>query len=248
MWSTPSFAKKKRLWTAEFCFALWKSLTSIISVAADLVSRDQTLLLFAILSLSVEHQKCFPVLSSFEDWCLIYNEHWDALSSFVWWNNTAVPLPDGIDTHKRSLEIGFQSGIQKRNKDIVSWAKKKRKTIRRDDLLSYLSGRSPARRSPEVKSTSTSTHGSNGLVLQGGMEFDVDAGFRPQVDGFDVRAGMDTTPFFTAAGLSPVLNSRRRNYADTNLAEPELREGRKRSTCPADIVMESPSHKRTRYL
>lgn len=156
-----------------------------------------------------------------------------------------------MDTHKRSLDIGFQSGIQKRNKDIVSWAKKKRKLIRRDDLLSYLAGRSPPRRSPEVKSTSTSTLGSNGLVFQAGMDFDaVDAGlqcYRPPVDNFDVRPGLDTAPFFAAAGVAPFHNSRRRSYTETNLVDSDIREGRKRSACPADIVMESPSHKRNRY-
>lgn len=47
---------------------------------------------------------------------------------------------DGI---RRSSDIAKQCGYQKRNKEILNWAKRKRHLIRREDLLAYLSGKPP---------------------------------------------------------------------------------------------------------
>ncbi|EDO35467.1 predicted protein, partial [Nematostella vectensis] len=61
-------------------------------------------------------------------------------------NTVALLYKEGLDLHKYGLEAGHQTGCCRRNKDLLSWAKKKRKLIRRDELLSYLAGRSPPRR------------------------------------------------------------------------------------------------------
>lgn len=50
---------------------------------------------------------------------------------------------DSLETMKRCMDLGYQYGRQHRNRDIVSWAKKKRRLIRREDLLGYIAGRSP---------------------------------------------------------------------------------------------------------
>lgn len=43
---------------------------------------------------------------------------------------------------KRSNDLANQVGYQRRNKEIAEWARsKKRRYIRRDDLLSYLAGK-----------------------------------------------------------------------------------------------------------
>lgn len=47
---------------------------------------------------------------------------------------------DGI---KRSSELAKQCGYQKRNRELLSWAKRKRTVIHREDLLAYLSGKPP---------------------------------------------------------------------------------------------------------
>lgn len=39
--------------------------------------------------------------------------------------------------------MGKQCGYQKRNRELLNWAKRKRTLIRREDLLSYLSGKPP---------------------------------------------------------------------------------------------------------
>lgn len=49
---------------------------------------------------------------------------------------------ESCDGMKRSNDLANQVGYQRRNKEIAEWARsKKRRYIRRDDLLSYLAGK-----------------------------------------------------------------------------------------------------------
>lgn len=49
---------------------------------------------------------------------------------------------ESCDGMKRSNDLATQVGYQRRNKDIADWARsKRRRYIRRDDLLSYLAGK-----------------------------------------------------------------------------------------------------------
>ena len=162
-------------------------------------------------------------------------------------------LLDGVDSLKRCTDLGIQSGYQKRSKDVLSWAKKKKKIILREELLSYLAGRSPPRRQQEVRNTSTTTIGSNAMVFQSGMDSDcVDASVQCHVlplDTFTARPELNTTALFAAAGgLGSYHSPRRRSHSDTSYGDAEVKDGRKRSACSTDIVMESPSHKRNRYF
>lgn len=52
-------------------------------------------------------------------------------------------VSDSSDAIRRISELGIQCGYQRRNKEILSWARKKRRHIRREDLLAYLAGKSP---------------------------------------------------------------------------------------------------------
>ncbi len=56
-------------------------------------------------------------------------------------------FPDSVDAHQRSYELGIQIGHQRRNKDVLAWVKKRRRTIRREDLISFLCGKTPPPRS-----------------------------------------------------------------------------------------------------
>lgn len=47
-----------------------------------------------------------------------------------------------------ATEYGKQLGYQKRNKDVLKWAKTRRKHLRREDLISFLCGRTSPRRRP----------------------------------------------------------------------------------------------------
>lgn len=167
-------------------------------------------------------------------------------------NTITLLYKDGADAYKRGLDLGFQSGYQKRSKDVLSWAKKKKRIILREELLSYLAGRSPPRRNHEARHTSSTTLGSNSMVLPSGMDSDIletDAQYYgTPLDTFTVRPELNTAAYLSAGGgLNSYHSPRRRSHSDTNFGDTEVREGRKRSACSTDIVMESPSHKRNRY-
>lgn len=57
-----------------------------------------------------------------------------------------VPSPflaESVDAHQRSFDVGIHIGYQRRNKDVLAWVKKRRRTIRREDLISFLCGKAP---------------------------------------------------------------------------------------------------------
>lgn len=168
-------------------------------------------------------------------------------------SDLVIFLLDGVDSYKRAMDLGFQSGYQKRNKDVLSWAKKRKKIILREELLSYLASRSPPRRTHDVRHASTTTVGSNSMILPSGMDSDsVHAGvqcYGSSFNAFPVRPEFNSNSFFAASGgLGSYHSPRRRSHSDANTGDTESREGRKRSACPTDIIMESPSHKRNRYF
>ncbi|XP_059470540.1 HUWE1-associated protein modifying stress responses [Neocloeon triangulifer] len=62
---------------------------------------------------------------------------------------------DSNDSIRRVCDMGLQAGYQKRNKEVLSWARRRRHLIRREELIAYLAGRSlpprPHRSSPKPK-------------------------------------------------------------------------------------------------
>ncbi|XP_055685505.1 HUWE1-associated protein modifying stress responses [Lutzomyia longipalpis] len=50
---------------------------------------------------------------------------------------------DSAEGLRRIGDVAVQCGYQRRNKEIAAWVKKRRRNIRREDLLSYLAGKPP---------------------------------------------------------------------------------------------------------
>lgn len=50
---------------------------------------------------------------------------------------------ESCEAVRKTGEIALQCGYQKRNKELISWAKRRRKSIPREDLLAYLAGKPP---------------------------------------------------------------------------------------------------------
>jgi hypothetical protein len=69
------------------------------------------------------------------------------LSVWVPFQNAASAVTtlykDCIESQKRFSEFGFQCGQQKRNKELLSWIKKRKRLIRREELIAFLSGATP---------------------------------------------------------------------------------------------------------
>nr|XP_045376970.1 UPF0472 protein C16orf72 homolog isoform X1 [Camelus bactrianus] len=102
------------------------------------------------------------------------------LSLWVPFQNAATAVTnlykESVDTHQRSFDIGIQIGYQRRNKDVLAWVKKRRRTIRREDLISFLCGKVPPPRNSRApprltvvspnRATSTETSSSVETDLQ----------------------------------------------------------------------------------
>ena len=54
---------------------------------------------------------------------------------------------DAMEVQKRNFERGIQFGHNKRMRDLITWVKKKRRHIRKDELLAFVCGKPP----PPVK-------------------------------------------------------------------------------------------------
>ncbi|XP_032896328.1 UPF0472 protein C16orf72 homolog isoform X2 [Amblyraja radiata] len=69
------------------------------------------------------------------------------LSLWVPFQNAASAVTnvykESIEAQRRSYDLGIQIGYQRRNKDVLAWVKKRRRTIRREDLISFLCGKAP---------------------------------------------------------------------------------------------------------
>lgn len=50
---------------------------------------------------------------------------------------------ESVEARQRSYDLGIHLGSQRRNKDVIAWVKKRRRTIRREDLISFLCGKVP---------------------------------------------------------------------------------------------------------
>jgi len=108
-------------------------------------------------------------------------------------NKVTLLYRDGSEGLRAGIELGYRAGYQRRNRDITNWIKKKKRTIRREDILLNLSGRSPPRRKstePRMNSLSLSPKPASPenevLTLSDGKEFDIHAfvdGRNPFHDG-----------------------------------------------------------------
>lgn len=74
----------------------------------------------------------------------------DTITFFL--NSTSLIIPDGVDSLHNCVDFGIQKGKQYRNRDIVAWVKKKRRNIRREDLLAFLCGKNPPARNRHASS------------------------------------------------------------------------------------------------
>lgn len=67
---------------------------------------------------------------------------WHMYACFVF-SFPAANKTESVDARQRSYDLGIQIGYQRRNKDVLAWVKKRRRTIRREDLISFLCGKAP---------------------------------------------------------------------------------------------------------
>ncbi|GJQ72450.1 hypothetical protein Trydic_g3525 [Trypoxylus dichotomus] len=138
---------------------------------------------------------------------------------------------------KRSSEIAKQCGYQKRNRELLNWAKRKRTLIRREDLLAYLSGKPPPPRH-------SSHHGHHRLSPRPRNISPPPGVAAPP----SLNTDLDLNTFTEALARS--TSSRRPLGTDLcAFITGEIQRHCKRPASPSDVTMGSPTHqKRPRYM
>ncbi|XP_060827851.1 HUWE1-associated protein modifying stress responses [Bombus pascuorum] len=153
---------------------------------------------------------------------------------------------DSMDSMRRCSELGVEMGRQKRCKEIMNWARKKRRMIRREDLLAYLAGKPPPprshshRSSPKprmmVCSSPSSESSSPNMVVAPtplpGSDPD------PELHTFREAIALSGSPISRRAGRQAELSA----FISSEFARHHKR--------PAshDVDMGSPTHKRSRFM
>jgi len=189
-----------------------------------------------------------------------------------------------IESQRRFANIGFNCGIHRRNKELVNWLKKRKRCIRREELLAFLSGKASANSSGHHHHHTSHSHlrawnssrqrvgiadngphaGAGGRSPFGGVTLTrltlSDSPSR-QANEEDLETFREALIGFPNSGnQSPNSRSRtcsNRGASGQSLAElnaflsDELNryEGpRKRSSSSADIIMDSPTSKRSKHF
>ena len=91
------------------------------------------------------------------------------------------PLTESLESHQRSYELGVQRAYQRRNKDVLAWVKKRRRNIRREDLISFLCGKAPPPRNPR-RDAQTPKHGHALSVMSPGRPPSTESGSSVEAD------------------------------------------------------------------
>ncbi|CAG5121774.1 unnamed protein product [Candidula unifasciata] len=166
---------------------------------------------------------------------------------------------DSLNNARECLTLGMQSGRSSRARDIAAWVRKKRKCIRRDELLAYLCGKSlPSHshhhrnrqnRSIERQLPHRASHHSDAIDAG---EYPVREAFSLQgLNGAMSNISMGYSRPSTAAGCTfnsfsrpPVVDYL---YHDERARSSEYRK-RRNSSSGTDASMESPSRKKGKSL
>lgn len=204
----------------------------------------------------------------------LYKDQPNSVALWVPFQNSAscvtILYKDGLDIAKRALELGIQYGQQRRTKDLLTWAKKRRRNIRREDLLGHLCGRSvPPRHSlHHHRPTSTLTR-SNSLRLD---RTSPRLSNHPSMIEEHKDMESDLQPFRDALalqGLNGAMSNVSVSYQAQGISGPECPppghmtstedyhrfvelsrncDTRKRTTSSTDVIMDSPTRKKSRLL
>ena len=168
--------------------------------------------------------------------------------------------------HRKAMELGIQWGQRKRTKEILAWARRRRRNVlRRDDLVGFITKgakpTSPARPPVAAESHASSIpappvfslpeeesvpvpstiDGTDSLPI----DFDFSGGTGSAAAG---QSGSIPVPAFSFGSRRPPATSAlpmRENLSRDSAFARALATGRKRLGCN-DVIMESPSPKRGR--
>uniref|UniRef100_A0A3Q2YKN4 HUWE1 associated protein modifying stress responses a n=1 Tax=Hippocampus comes TaxID=109280 RepID=A0A3Q2YKN4_HIPCM len=199
--------------------------------------------------------------------------HQQGLSLWVPFQNAATAVTnlykESVEAHQRSFDRGIQIGHQRRNKDMLAWVKKRRRTIRREDLISFLCGKAPPHRSsrantrlamvaPSRANSPVETGSSVEADLQPFREAIALHGLSGAMASISVRSGPPGSPTHVSGSssngdvdLNTFISEEMALHLDSSGSATTGGGGaaRKRnSTQCSDVITDSPTHKRNRMI
>jgi len=156
---------------------------------------------------------------------------------------------ESTEALRRSSDLGMQAGYQRRTREVLAWAKKRRRHIRREELIAFLSGKpvpssggtQPRQRMgprPRVCLDGPPSHAST-LPLEAASEFE------PALQTFREALSLPP-PSKSGRRASPIHNG---NELSTFISNELARHKRPAPSSPThDVIMDSPTHKRSRLM
>ncbi|XP_014669284.1 PREDICTED: UPF0472 protein C16orf72 homolog [Priapulus caudatus] len=163
---------------------------------------------------------------------------------------------ESIDCHRRVAELGVQAGMQRRTKELLAWAQKRRRHIRREDLVAFLTGKTPP--PPRLRATPrmmTVDRGSSRIPVPDtvihnptNVEHDLHT-FREALEIHGLNGAMsDISVGYGSRPHTPTKSRTRTSDLNAFITEELQRhtEARKRASSSPDVAMDSPTHKRSR--
>lgn len=157
-------------------------------------------------------------------WALLYRDlnTYGLKRPFLW--------PESIEARQRSYDLGIHLGSQRRNKDVIAWVKKRRRTIRREDLISFLCGKVPPPRTPRAPPRVAVVSASRPPPPETDSSVETDLQpFREaialhgeQTDGWSSRPGRFLPPLHSSSLASPSRPERCHGEHFSTLGRPQL--------------------------
>lgn len=169
---------------------------------------------------------------------------------------------ESLESQRKNVDLGAQCGYQRRTRDLLAWAKKRRRHIRREDLIAFLAGKNAPPRSrgsprqrlvldrstarlppPEVplshppeSDLQTFREALALSSLSGAMSNISVQGYRPHPPGSPTCGSHSRRRNAGLAELNAFICDEFARHCDT----------RKRTASSTDVIMDSPTHKRSR--
>lgn len=181
----------------------------------------------------------------------LYKDRHSGLSLWVPFQNAAsnatALYKECIDSQKKLSEIGSRCGYQRRNKELAAWVKKRKKNLRREDLIAFLTGKgAPHWPRPRKEAIRSSTYPFFPHIALPHEEMgpvhptNINQEFKETLPNFGLLSVRPQNPGHRNRNLVNEYNS----FVAEDFAQNV--ESRKKPASN-DVTMDSPTHKRSRY-
>ncbi|KAG0730070.1 UPF0472 protein C16orf72 [Chionoecetes opilio] len=161
---------------------------------------------------------------------------------------------DAVDCVRKGGEAGMQAGYQRRTREVMHWARRRRH-FRREELLAFLAGKTPPPHRPSLRGSPRTRISLERMSPRLPSPHHHNHNPEPDLSTFREALGIPGQPTMRPSAVgSSALASRRRTSAHLPELQAFLCDEFARNKRPApssspthDVTMDSPQHKRSRY-